>query len=148
MAEARCLQRQEKKEFIINRADRYRITPVKPKIQSWASLSCWKLKGIWNGISNFIPYSSITQDVSIHLCTLQTPQINHCLGHRLPDPPLPFLWSTGEKHEMKARKFTYLDTTWWDGSGHVYSGSSDPHTSSVQCQEEIPCQVMKADPYW
>ena len=130
MVEARCLQKQKKKEFIVNGADRYRIIPGKPKIQSWESLSYWRLKGIEMACSNFIPYPSLTQEVSIHLYTLQTPQINHCPGHCLPDPPLPSLWSRGEKHEMKARKFTYLDATWWDCSGHVYSGSSDSHTSS------------------
>lgn len=41
--------------------------------------------------SNFILYPSTIQEVSIHLYTLQTPQINHCPGHCLSDPPLPCL---------------------------------------------------------
>lgn len=48
MFEARCLRRQEKKEFIINGVDRYRILPGKPKIYSSELPSHWKLMGIWN----------------------------------------------------------------------------------------------------
>lgn len=82
----------------------------------------------------------------IHLYTLQTPQISHCPGHCLPDPPLPSLWSRAEEHEMRARKFISLDALWWHCSGHVYSGSTIPAPApgTGQRQQEIPLQVMKA----
>lgn len=92
-----------------------------------------KDRGIWTCMQELLSLSQYNTRVE-HSIVYPEDSSNkpllHCSGHCLPDPPFTPLWSRVEKHEIKARKFTYLDATWWDCSGHVFSGSSNPHTSS------------------